>query len=397
MSARKIAIVMPELLPMPPVEGGAVELWVDEVLKRIPDGAWSVSIISRPAGIAPGPHRYRGVPWTRLEARVKRLRDNLRASHPLRQLLKIQNVWSYGRRAINGLSEYDVVCIQNEPNLLAMLSKRPGQRVILHMHNDHLTPRIFRLFYRRALAKADEVICVSEYIRKRAVDAFPEFEHKFSTLLNGADVDKFLPGHDSPPVAMADLWNRLEGRQVITYAGRIVANKGVHVLMNAFSTIAAQRPDAMLVIAGSSFFHGAKRSVYQDELARSAAHLADRIVFTGFLAHADLKYLYSRSDIVAVPSTWGEPCPLTVLEGMASGSTVLASRTGGIPELIEDGVTGVLALPGDVNAWAAQIVALLNDSDRREAIGLAARSAAESFFNWERVARDFQSSIEAAG
>lgn len=401
MTGPRIAIVLPELLPVPPVQGGAVEHWVDEISRRYPTPDADITIVSRPAGPEGHPHPgidHVGVPWTRMERAAKSLRDRLGRRSPLDPLLKMQNVWSYGRRALGALrgpgelDGFDVVCIQNEPNLLAMLPRRRGQRVVLHMHNDHLTARAFRPVYARALAKADAVICVSDHIRQRAAAAFPDHADRFAVVVNGTDPDTFRPRHDGDeplPAVVRDL----AGRTVILYAGRLVEQKGVHVLIEAFRALAAADPSATLVIAGSSFFGGAAVTPYQRALAAAAADIGDRIVFTGFVPHATLKHLYARADLVVLPSVWDEPCSLTVIEAMASGAALIVTRVGGNPELVGDDA-GVLVPPGDAAALLAAMRDLIAAPGRRAALGTAARARVVAQLNWDRVAHDFARALE---
>lgn len=394
MTAKRIAIVLPELLPVPPVQGGAVEHWVDEVTRRYPGTEAQITVFSRPAD-AEGHAgvRYVGVPWTRTEQAAKRLRDRVGRRSPLNPLLKIQNVWGYGRRVVRQLADYDVVCIQNEPNLLAMLPRRDGQRVVIHMHNDHLLSRALRPVYARALAKADRVVCVSDYIRRRATAVFPDMADRFSVLINGTDPETFRPhtaGDASGPAALLD---PLAGKTVILYAGRLVEQKGVHILLEAFRALALADPSATLVIAGSSFFGGAAVTDYQRMLAERAAAIGDRIVFTGFVPHDTLKHLYARADLVVLPSTWDEPCSLTVIEAMASGSALLTTRVGGNPELVRDDA-GVLVPPNDAAALLEAMQGLIGSPERRAALSAAARRRVLDHLNWDRVAREFAQELE---
>lgn len=394
MTGPRIAIVMPELLPMPPVQGGAVEHWVDEVIRRYPGQDTDITIFSRPAdaeghaGI-----RYVGIPWTRTESAAKGLRDRVGRRSPLNPLLKIQNVWGYGRRVVRQLAGYDVVCIQNEPNLLAMLPRRAGQRVVIHMHNDHLLSRAFRPVYARALAKADRVVCVSDYVRRRAAAVFPNLADRFSVVINGTDPETFRPRTANEADGPTTLLERLAGQTVILYAGRLVEQKGVHVLLEAFRKLAASDPSTTLVVAGSSFFGGAAVTGYQRALADRAADIGDRIVFTGFVPHDTLKHLYARADLVVLPSTWDEPSGLTVIEAMASGSTVVTTQVGGIPELVGEDA-GVLVPPNDEAALLDAMRSLIASPGRRAALAEAARRRVLDHLNWDRVARDFAHELE---
>jgi spore coat protein SA len=383
---RSIVVVVPELLPVPPVRGGAVESWVHELTARLARPGRPLAVISRPAG-SPGlaDVTYVGIAWTASERACLRLKEALSRHNPLRYLAKIQNVWSYGRRAARAARGFDLVYLHNEPNLLLFLPSRPGQRVVLHMHNNHLAMRIFRPIYRRALAKVDLVLCVSDFVRRQALEIFPEYAERFKVILNAIDSSVFKPYGTAARAMLRDTLYLDPSCVYILYVGRLAPIKGVHVLIEAFPDIVARNPRARLIIAGSSFFHGAARTRYEAKLARLAAPLSDAIVFTGYLPHASLKFLYSACDIVVVPSIWQEPFGLVVLEAMASGTCVVASAVGGVPEIIEDQQTGVLVEPGNPRALCDAVCSLLADPKHKHALELAASARVAARFTWERL------------
>jgi spore coat protein SA len=391
-----VAIVVPEMLPVPPVRGGAVEYWVHEASLRMRPAHERLAVVSRPAG-APGIEgiQYIGIPWTFAERRLHALKERSSRVNPLRHLAKIQNVWSYGRRVARVVRDFDVVYLHNEPNVLLFLKKRPGQKWILHLHNDHLTIKAFRPLYRRALKNVDVILCVSEYIRQRAVAAFPEAASRFKVVLNATNVDLFKPYGE-------EAWTRLEGAVAlgrahhnVLYVGRLTPIKGVHVLIQAFRDVYACDPQARLVIAGSSFFEGAATTSYERELIRLAEPIKQAILFTGYLPHTLLKYLYSACEVVAAPSVWPEPSGLVVLEAMSSGACIVGSRVGGIPDMVADGRTGILVPPDDAKALAAAISQLLSDPQRRQAMKQAARQAVVTDFSWDRLVNQIESVIGA--
>jgi len=396
---RRIAVVVPELLPVPPVKGGAVELWVHEVTGRMqafianrtPAERSSLSIVSRPAGSAGVPGiDYIGIPWTAMERRMQKIKDAVTWRNPLRYVAKIQNVWSYGRRAARAVQDFDLIYIHNEPNLLLFFAKSPQRKLVLHMHNDHLSSRLFRPIYDRALARADVVLCVSDYIRERAVQMYPAHAARFRVVENSTDPQVFRPYGAEAWTAVQTVMPRAPAINLL-YVGRLVAIKGVHVLIEAFKLVHARDPRARLVIAGSSFFEGASTTPYQNELVALAEPVKDALIFTGYLPHATLKFLYSAADMVVVPSVWQEPSGLVVLEAMASGTCVVAAAVGGIPELIEDGTTGVLVPANDPRALAAAVLETLSNPEKKSRMEAAARTRVASKYTWERVVGEIDS------
>lgn len=381
-----IAIVVPEMLPVPPVKGGAVEHWVNEVTNRLDLERFAITIISRPSGVNGNPNiRYVGIPWTRLEQACYWLKERVSWRNPLRYLAKLQNVLSYALRVSKQVQAADILIVHNEPNLLLLMRKPKHQQWILHMHNDHLNHALFKWCYRHVLRKVDEVICVSAYIQQTAIRSFPEYAIKFNVLYNATDVEIFKPYGEQADVSVQALLNLPKATPFILYVGRLTQDKGVDVLIQAFHHVLNVHPQAKLVIAGSSFFEGAAKTAYQQSLQKLAAHIADHIVFTGFIPHQQLKYLYAAAHTVVLPSVWQDPCPLVVLESMASGTCIVASKVGGVPEVIEHGVTGILVNPNQADELAAAIIDLLHHPLKAQQMAKAARAKVESAYAWEHL------------
>jgi spore coat protein SA len=393
---KSIVIVVPELLPVPAVQGGAVEYWVQEVANYMVKPGRRLAVISRPANTPGNPLlQYIGIPWTRTERWFHALKEKVTWSNPLRYLAKIQNVFSYATRAVQLARVFDVVYLHNEPNILLFLKKKKGQRIVLHMHNDHLSSRLFRPFYRRALAKADRILCVSDYIRRSALAAFPEYKNKFGVIVNATNPEVFKPYGPEAVHELEGLVKLNPLMQYVLYVGRLNKQKGVHVLIEAFRSILLRLPNTRLIITGSSFFSGAATTSYERTLVDLAAPVASSIVFTGFLPHEKLKYLYSAVDVVCVPSVWQDPCPLVVLEAMSSGTCLVASRVGGVPEMATDGVTAVLVPPADAEALGAAVCSVLCDPVRKAKMEVAARSTVAQHFCWERLVSELEAELGA--
>jgi glycosyltransferase involved in cell wall biosynthesis len=163
-------------------------------------------------------------------------------------------------------------------------------------------------------------------------------------------------------------------RGYFAYAGRLASYKGVRTLLSA---VARVKPSIPLVIAGD----GPERS----GLEREAAQLGlGGVRFLGHLGESQVRDLVAHAAFVVVPSEWHENSPYAVLEAMALGTPVLASSSGGIPELIEDGLNGVLVPSGDVDALAAGIETMLTYGPQLGDMGRAGRQRVEQFHNGER-------------
>jgi glycosyltransferase involved in cell wall biosynthesis len=166
---------------------------------------------------------------------------------------------------------------------------------------------------------------------------------------------------------------------VVAVLGRISGWKGQDVAVRALGEDALRgREDVVVLIAGAPW-RGEER--HERELRELAAALgvAARVQIAGFVE--DVDSVYGAADIVAVPSKQPDPFPNAALEAAAAGCCVVASAHGGLPEMLEDGRSGVLVAPGDAAALATAIAALADDAPRRAALGATARADVRERFS----------------
>jgi glycosyltransferase involved in cell wall biosynthesis len=175
------------------------------------------------------------------------------------------------------------------------------------------------------------------------------------------------------PTVAAKTGSGHERRRRVVFAGRIVAPKGVAVLLRA-----AERVDAEFVICGDGWQLPAMR-----RLARRLK-LGERVRFTGWLDPESLAGELADASVVVVPSLWPEPFGLVGIEAFAAGRPVVASATGGIGDWLDDGTSGLLVRAGDSRALAAALSELLDDPDRQREMGAAGRAAVADRFTAER-------------
>lgn len=163
-----------------------------------------------------------------------------------------------------------------------------------------------------------------------------------------------------------------EQRRRVLFVGRIVASKGVDVLIRAAHSV-----DAEFVICGDGW--------QLEEMRRLARRTGvdDRVRFTGWLDAGSIAQGLADASIVAVPSVWPEPFGLVGIEAFAAGRPVVASATGGIGEWLEAGVSGLLVPPGDADALASALTELLASPARQREMGEAGRRSANARFTAE--------------
>lgn len=256
-------------------------------------------------------------------------------------------------------------------------------RAVLYAHND-LLRTYSRQESARTLGGAALIVAVSDWLAGRLTDSLPATLHdRVVTIRNGVDLETFRPG----PARSDDSALR------VVFVGRVVREKGPDVLVEAMSRL--RRTDIALTIVGSAGFDAhLPPSVYEVELAEAIARAGGGIRRLPFVARAQAASLLSQADVVVVPSRWPDPCPLTVLEGMACGAAVVASDIGGIPEIM--GGAGTLVAPGDPDELAAALEAFAADRSllRTARDGCLARATARP---WDVPASELVTALAAKG
>lgn len=245
-----------------------------------------------------------------------------------------------------------------------------------------------RLVVRDALANVDRVVAVSEAIRLLAAAVGPT-RAPVSVIPNGADLERFRPR----PVEEARQALGLPGGPLVVYVGQLKRVKGVDVLARAIGQTADDPDGPAFAIVGSGPLEGSLRS------AVTEAGASDRVTFVGDVAHDVVPLWLAAADLVVLPSR-AEGLPTVACETLASGRPIVATAVGGTPEVVADGVTGVLVPSEDARALAGALLALLRDPDLRRRMGVAARRHAEAEFSWarnaERVEGVFQNLVARA-
>lgn len=222
---------------------------------------------------------------------------------------------------------------------------------------------------------ADGIACNSRYTLEASIPA--ALQNKASIVYNGIDVDAYKVGNDGDRIRKALALESAE--PLVLSVGRLVEQKGVDYLLRAFALFSREHSTARLLIAG--------KGPQEAHLRRLRANLgiADKVVFAGYISDSLLPFYYAASDIFVLPSLW-EPFGMVLLEAMASGKAVIASRTGGVPEVVGD--AGLLVPPRDVSALARALSTLASDATLRKKLGALGCARARRYFSWDKIAKD---------
>lgn len=208
---------------------------------------------------------------------------------------------------------------------------------------------------------------------RSAIDRIVALSHAMRTELEQAGLDAVEVIHNGVPVRPQR--PALANPPTVAYAGRLVPEKGIQVLLKAFAIAKKQVVQARLVIAG--------QGKSEAELRSLAIHLgvADSIVWLGHVSRSELEQQFDGAWVQVISSLWAEPFGNVTTEAMMRGTAVIASAVGAQPEIIGTEKTGLLVPPGDVEALANSLVKLLADRELAEAMGAAGRTRALEYFS----------------
>ncbi|HET59203.1 MAG TPA: glycosyltransferase family 4 protein [Chloroflexi bacterium] len=321
--------------------------------------------------------------------------DNLKG-HPLTWLQIPLYVFSM-MSALKKLIYQENITIINSHWLLvqglgAAMSKK--KREMLHIstiHSSELT-MLTRIPFGGSLARfvlkqADQTICVSERSKQRLEKAagIPVQAH---IMPMGIDVTKFLP--KTPSCVLQNSTSNLDSYKIL-FVGRLIEVKGLIYLLQALPAVKDQIGNIELCIVGI----GKLAEELKNQVERLGLH--EQVKFAGYVPNEDLPSYYHSADVVVVPSMitdagYEEGMPVVLLEALAAGCRVVVTRTGGAPELIQDGKNGFLAEPADPTSLAQAICRALTTTEISQ-VEYAARETVKRF-DWPIIASAYRNIIQ---
>lgn len=193
--------------------------------------------------------------------------------------------------------------------------------------------------------------------------------------------------HGLPIGAQPEYIIKLNDSTRVLFVGRIEPRKGFDVLARCWETVVGAVPDARLVVAGEDKPWKGGESFYNSSIEVLSESAKANIDYLGFVSAATREQLYRECDILVVPSRY-ESFGMVFLEAMRYGTPVISCRTGGIPEVVEEGVTGVLVPIEDADKLAKAIIDLLVDQEKRLSMGRTAVEVIRERFLLPRVAEE---------
>ena len=255
--------------------------------------------------------------------------------------------------------------------------------VVSTVHSSRVRSSEDRDQLRRLTPHMDRLIAVSRSIERKLHDE-GRTAAPIELIYNGVDLERY--DHQEPCCTLPEEYGMEPGSKLVGVVARLEPEKGHPTLLEAWPAVLRAVPDAYLLVIGEGSRH--------EELERQARDLriAHRVVFTG--RRDDVPAVTAALDVAVLPS-YREAQGLTILEAMALSRPVVASNVGGIPEMIEDGVTGLLVEPHDADGLARAIVRFLTDHPFADTIGRQGHDLVHDRFCIELMVESVQAIYEA--
>lgn len=230
---------------------------------------------------------------------------------------------------------------------------------------------------RWTLRSATALTAITEDCRRHALRAGAP-DRSMRIVFNGTDLRRFSPEDDGDGSL-----RRQSGPHMVFACRQLFPRKGIRFLIEAAARIKPRFPDLKVVIAGDGF--------ERPELETLAARLGigSDVIFLGWVPNTKLPPYYRAAALSVIPSL-EEGFGIPAAEAMGCETAVVATDAGGLPEVVEHGVTGLVVPRGDVDALASAMESLLEDPARRRRMGVAGRERALRLFDWDRTAEQFE-------
>jgi len=349
------------------IKHGGIETFVWEVGKRLVRSGYEIHVIGGKGLL------LRNIPKINVY------------TYPFLQRMYIPNLGKRFRKLVERITfaffalpklfkeRYDMIYIHKPYDLpiAVLINTLVGSKICLGCHGTDFFPTD-RFFAK----KIDLAVSCSQFNAKQIKKRYGISPH---VIYNGVDVGLFRP---LAPVK--SLKNKLgigEEEKVVIYVGRLIGWKGIRYLVEAMKYT---RKDVKLVIVGE----GEERGFLEREV--NGNNLLSRVVFAGSVPHQAIPRYYSLANVAVFPSVADETFGISIAEAMACGVPVISTKVGGIPEVIEDGINGILVHPRDPEEIGERLNYLLSDHEMRRNLGKEGRRRIEKYFTWDQVVANLE-------
>lgn len=374
----KIAILTSGILPVPAVQGGAVENLIDFYLEynnihQLHEitifSIWHHDIKKHSTQKTNANHfqfvKYNGL-WRKITKYIYQKRHQNEYYH-----YTIEYFFEQAYKNIKK-GHYDLIIVENRPGFVLKLKERTNTPCILHLHNDFLNPETSKS--QEIYNSYHLIISVSDYITKRVHNIKPKTIGKCMTVYNAIDIMRFRKA--TPAIRENSGLNNNDF--IIVYSGRLTEEKGILQLIQAIKRTKEIQNLKLMIIGASAYGRDKSPTPFIKQLEKESESIKDKVLFTGFINYDYVPSYLKMADIAIVPSMWEEPFGLTVVEAMAAGLPLITTRSGGIPEICE-GVATIIEKDNIIDNLATAILDLYQNPKKRKQMSFASLERSRMF------------------
>lgn len=265
------------------------------------------------------------------------------------------------------------------------VAKLTSSASVIHVRDIHLSP--FSNYFKALIldALSDKIIAVSNATKNAVMQKRTKLEFKTKVIYNGIDfekLDKILTKNIRHELGIG------ENVPIIGSVGIIHPVKGHDTVIRASAIVRERFPNLKVLITGGYLLEADR--LFEIELRNlvKELNLTDCVIFTGF--RDDIYDILSIMDVLILASNYPDPLPRILIEASAMRKPIVATKVGGIPEIVEDGISGILIEPSDYKSLAEAVISLLENRPLATEMGLNARKIAESKFSIETHVREIE-------
>lgn len=366
----RILVIVPEQLPIPPIKGGSVETVTYNIFKRMARHH-QVTIISRSHSALPSHN-------TEVGGNLRFIRIN--QAKPLAYLKTTL-------QKIRG-QHFDIIQIENRPVFVPLVRRAfPHTPIVLSLHSLTFMSRLSLAKANSILRQVSGVTSVVGFVTKSMQQRYPKYAYKFKTAILGCDTEKFRPRSTAYKQRLRRHWGVSKSYNLL-FVGRMVAKKGLNTLVRAVAQLKQRRQRTRIVAVGAAWPGVTKETPYIRKTRLLAKRLGVPLRCTGYIPPAQVDKMYHLGDIFVCPTRYKEGFALVNSEAMASEIPIIASKRGGIKEVVQHNKNGLLIKDyRNPRAFARAIEALRSSPTRSRKIAKAGRLRVIRHFSWANTVR----------
>ena len=371
---KKICLIVPNVFPVPAVKGGACEQLVtdlinqNEIYKKL-----DITVVSPYDEIAKKQSiNYRYTKFIYINIHEN---DNFKDLAFSKQDDEFAEYKEQIKNNLN-LKDFDFIIIEggNPEGYRDLLKDCDKEKCILHLHGNLEGNKELEEIY-------GYFITVSNFVKKGLANNGIIPNERIFTIYNGVNVEKFERTiSEEQKIELRNKYNINKDDIVILFCGRTVKSKGVKELLLAFENMKNINKCKLLIVGNSNFAKEVKTD-YDKELYEISKRIPGRVQFTGFINNDELYKIHNISNIAVVPTISEEAFGLVVVEAMSSGLPLIATISGGIPEIVKDKTNGILINKDDklINNLSASLDYLVENKSVRNELSISEKKRAKEF------------------